>query len=104
LIRHERWPPVTATPVFALAVAMVEPSFGTLLVPFVGAATLVSPRPFAAVPAAIAVPAITGCADEKHRLALLTKAHSLPENRCVPNRRHALSQARLDNGTRFVAG
>jgi hypothetical protein len=83
---------------------MVEPSFGTLLVPFVGAATLLFPRLSAAIQAAIAVPAITRCADEKHCLALLTGAHSLPENCCVPNRRHALPPARLDSGTHFVAG
>jgi hypothetical protein len=104
LIRHARWRRAAAAPVFPLPVAMIEPSFGTLLVPFVGAAALLTACVFAAIGAAIAVPAITGCADEKHRLALLAEAHSLPENCCVPCRRHASSLAGLDNGTRFVAG
>ena len=104
MIRHARWHLPAAPPVFPLAVAMIEPSFGTLLVPFVGALALLTPRLFAAMQAAIAVPAITGCTDEKYRLTPLTEAHSLPENCCVLSRHHALSQAGLDNGTRFVAG
>jgi len=104
LIRHarRRWP--AAVPVFPLAVAMIEPSFGTLLVPSVGAAALFTTRVFAAIQAAITVPAITRGADEKYGLTVLTEAHSLPKNCRALSRRHALPQARLDNGTRFVAG
>ena len=83
---------------------MIEPSFGTLLVPFVGAAALLAACEFAAIQAAIAVPAITRRADEKGPPTLFTEANSLPENCCVLSHRHALSQARLDNGTCFVAG
>jgi UPF0716 family protein affecting phage T7 exclusion len=104
LIRHERWPPVTATPVFALSVAMVEPSFGTSLMPVVGAAALLTPGLVAAVGAAIALAAITGNTNEEHGLALCVETHSLSENYGFLGRRHALSQAGLDNGTCFVAG
>ena len=83
---------------------MIEPSFGTLLVPPVGTAALLTPRLFTATKAAITVSAITRRADEKHRVTLWMAAHSLPQNRCVPTRRHASPQAGLDNGTRFVAG
>jgi len=93
-----------APAVFPLPVAMVEPSFGTLLVPLVGAPALLAPRLLAAIPAAITMPTITGRADEKYCLTLLTEAYSLPENYRILSRRHALSQAGLDNGTTFVAG
>jgi hypothetical protein len=83
---------------------MIEPSFWALLVPQVGLVPLSPTHLFTASRAAIAVSAITRCADEKDRQTLWMTAHSLPQNRRVLNRRHALSQAGLDNGTRFVAG
>ncbi len=95
---------MTATPVFALSVAMVEPPFGTPLMPVVGAAALLTPGLVAAVGAAIALAAITGNTNEEHGLALCAEAHSLPENYGFLGRRHASSQAGLDNGTCFVAG
>jgi hypothetical protein len=104
LIRHACFHWVAATPIFSLAVAMIEPSLWAPLVPSVGTAALLTPGLLAATGAAISMPAITGCANEKHRVTLFTKAYSLPENRCALNRRHASSQAALDNSTRFVAG
>jgi len=104
LIRHARGPLVTAPPVFTLAVAVVQPSLWTPLVPVVGASALLMPGLAAAVGAAIALSAITGNTNEKHGLALCAEAHSLPENYGFLGRRHALSQTGLDNGTCFVAG
>jgi hypothetical protein len=60
--------------------------------------------PVHGIRAAIAVPAIARCADEKDRLTLPPQAHSLPENRRVLSRRPTLSQKGLDNGTGFMAG
>jgi hypothetical protein len=104
LIRHAQGPLVTALTVFALTVAVVEPSLGTLLMTVVGAAALLAAGLVAAVGAAIAVAAITGNTNEEHGLTLCVEAHSLPENYGFLGRRHALSQAGLDNGTCFVAG
>jgi hypothetical protein len=52
---------------------------------------------------AVALPAITVRADKEHRVTFVTEAKSLPEYRFAMNRRHASWQARLDNGSRFVA-
>jgi len=104
LIRHARGPLVTAPPVFALAVAVVEPSLGAPLMTVVGASALLMPGLAAAAVAAIALAAITGNANKKHGLARCAEAHSLPENYGFLGRRHALSQTGLDNGTCFVAG
>jgi len=80
---------------------MVEPSLRTPLVTPVGATALLPPHRLAATGAAIAMPAITRYAEEKHCTA--TTENPLPENCFVWSRRHASSQAGLDNGTRFVA-
>jgi len=95
---------MTAPPVISLAVAVVEPSFWTSLMPVVGATALLAPGLAAAAVAAIALASITGNANEKHGLTLCAEAHSLPENYGFLGRRHALSQTGLDNGTCFVAG
>jgi hypothetical protein len=57
--------------------------------------------------AAVAVSAVAvraDRADEENRVAALTKANSLPQNRFAMNHRHASSQAGLDNGSGLVAG
>jgi hypothetical protein len=41
---------------------------------------------------------------KKHRATLFAHANSLPENRFAVNRRHAPSQAGLDNSSGFVTG
>ena len=87
-----------------LPVTMIELSFRALLVPAVGAPPLFEPSLLAAFGAAIAMPAITVRADEEDRMALSAQTQSLKENRFAVNRRHASSQAGLDNDGYFVAG
>jgi UPF0716 family protein affecting phage T7 exclusion len=83
---------------------MVESPLWTLLVSHVGATALLNPGLVAATAAAIAMSAITRNAYEKYGEALCLEAHSMPENYGFLGRRHALSEAGLDNGTRFVTG
>ena len=104
MIRHARLDLPAPAPVIALAVAMIEPSFGALLVAAVGAPSLADPGMFAAWSAAVALPAIAVRADEEHGVTLAAEANSLPEYRFAMNCRHASSRAGLDNGTGFVAG
>ena len=82
---------------------MIELLFGGLLVASVGAPPLPPPGLLAACLATVAVSAITVGADEENRVAALTKANSLPQNRFAMNHRHASSQAGLDNGSDLVA-
>ena len=89
-----------AAPVRLLAIAMIEPPLSALLVASVGA----PPLPAASLLAAIAMSAVTVRADVENRLAALTKAKPLPQNRFAVNHRHASSQAELDNGSGLVAG
>ena len=83
---------------------MIELPFGALLVASVGAPPLLLAGLLAALVAAVAVSAVTVRADEENRVAALTKANSLPQNRFAMNQRHASSQAGLDNGSGLVAG
>ena len=75
-----------------------------MLVANVGAPSLVEAGTLTAWGAAVALSAIAVHADEEHCVTLATEANSLPEYRFAVNRRHASSQAGLDNGTGFVAG
>ena len=95
---------MTAAAVLPLTVAMIELPFGALLVAAVGAPTLLAAGLLAALVAAVTVAAITMRADEENRMAALTKANPLPQNRFAMNHRHASSQAGLDNGSGLVAG
>jgi len=104
LIRHARLCLPAAAPVIALTVAMIEPSFGTLLVPAVGAPSLVDSGMLTAEGAAIALSTIAVRAHEENCVTLATEANPLPEYRFAMNCRHASSQAGLDNGDGFVAG
>jgi hypothetical protein len=99
LIRHARWPATLA--VLSLAVAMIEPAFGTLLMPAIGAAPLLEPRLMAAIQAAIAVSAIAVLTDQEQYLA--TQAKPLPKHHFAVRRRHRSGRAGLDNGNCFVA-
>src|SRR5438132_1006722 len=72
---------------------MIEPSFGAPLVAPVGGPSLLPAGLFAAWHAAITVSAITVRADEEDRVAPLTKAKLLPQNRFAVSHRHASSQA-----------
>jgi len=93
-----------AAAVFPLAVAMVELPFGALLVSSVGASPLLAAGLLAAFFVAVAMSAIAVRADEENRVAALTMANPLPQNRFTMNHRHASSQAGLDNGNGLVAG
>jgi len=94
----------TAAPVFPLSVTMIELPFGTLLVAAVGAPPLLAAGLLATLVAAVAVSAIAVRADEENRVAALTTANPLSQNRFAMNHRHASSQAELDNGSSLVAG
>jgi len=83
---------------------MIEPPFQAPLVAPVGGLTLPAASLVAALGAAVAVSSVAVCADEENRLAALTKAEPLPQNRFAVNHRHASSQAGLDNGSGLVAG
>ena len=83
---------------------MIEPSFRTLLVPAIGATSLLKSCSLAATDAAIALPAIAMHAEEEDGATVAAEANPLPENHIAVNRRHVCAQAALDNGKRFVAG
>jgi hypothetical protein len=93
LIRHVWLRLTQAAPVRPLAIAMIEPSFGAPLVTPVGGPSLLPAGLFAARHTAVAVSAITVRADEENRVAPLTKAKPLPQNRFAVGHRHASSQA-----------
>jgi hypothetical protein len=92
-----------AASVRLLAIAMIELPFGALLVASVGAPPLPPPGLLATLVAAVTVSAVAVRADEENRVAALTKANSLPQNRFAMSHRHASSQAGLDNGSDLVA-
>ena len=75
-----------------------------ILVAAVGAPSLLPACLLAAVVATVAVSAVAVRADEENRVAALTKASPLSQNRFAMNHRHASSQAGLDNGSGLVAG
>jgi hypothetical protein len=86
-----------------LAVAMIEPPFGTLLVPAVGAASLTEPRLLAAGETAIALPAITGGTQKEQRATVAMQTNPWSQNYFARSR-HAYSQAALDNGYGSMSG
>jgi hypothetical protein len=104
LIRHAWLRLPQAAPVRLLAIAMIEPSFGTPLVAPVGGSPLLAAGLFAALGTAVSMAAVTVRADEENRLAALPEAKPLPQNRFAVSFRHASSQAGLDNGSGLVAG
>ena len=104
MIRHDRMDLPAAAPVIALAIAVIEPSFGALLVAAVGAPSLAEAGMFTARGAAVALSAIAVRTNIEHRATGGTEANSLPEYRFAMNGRHASSQAGLDNDPGFVAG
>ena len=86
-----------ALAIMLLAIPVVEPAFGTLLIAAVGRPVLPAPGFAAARKAAIALSAVTMCANPEHRLASLAAANALPENHFSMNR-HPPPQADFDNG------
>ena len=81
---------------------MVEPPFRALLVTTVGATTLAKPCVPATGETAIALAAITTGTQEKQGAAFAVPTN--PRSEAVVRRRHAHSQAALDNGSSSVAG
>lgn len=94
LIRH-----APTVPILSLAVAMVQPSFRTPLVPAVCPASLLQPGLSAASGVAIALSAIAVLADPEHLVAFAALANPLPENHFAMSR-HRCTPAGLDNGNR----
>ena len=101
LIRHAR--PTAPFAVGALPVPMIEPAFGTTLVPAVGGTALLAPGFGAASRTAIALPSIAVRTNPEHRLAPLAAANALPENHFSMNR-HPPTQADFDNGNGSCQG
>ena len=100
MIRHASLDPAAAIP--SLAIAMVEPPFGALLVTAVGAASLAEPRVPLTGEATVALAAITSGAQKEFAAAFAVPAN--PSSEAIVGRRHAQWQAALDNGSSFVAG
>ena len=99
MIRHASLNPA-AIP--SLAIAMIEPSFGALLVPAVGTASLVEPRRTPTGETTVALTAITAAAQKELGAAFAVPANA--SSQAIVRRRHAHWQAALDNGSSFVAG
>jgi hypothetical protein len=87
----------------ALPVSVIEPAFGTPLVPAVGRTALLATCFPAAGGAAVALAAITMRTDKEHRLASLAAANSLPEN-YFSLRLHPPMQADFDKGNASCHG
>jgi len=82
---------------------MIQPPFRALLVPAIGAAPLTEPGLIAAGQAAVALSAIAVGTEEENGAACTAQANPMPQN-YFARRRHARSQAGLDNGNGSVAG
>ena len=100
MIRHVGFELPAAIP--PLAIAMVEPPFGALLVTTVGATSLAEPCVPATGETTIALAAITAPTQEEQGAALAVPAN--PRSEAIVRRRHAHLQAALDKGSSIVAG
>ena|ERR1051325_5341762 len=100
MIRHASLEPAPA--ILPLLIAMVEPSFGTLLVTTIGVAALAEPYLPPAAEATVTLAPITTDAQKEFGAAFAVAANPSPE--AFVRRRHAPWQAALDNGSSFVAG
>jgi len=98
------WSRVQRAGTLRLRSRLIELPFGALLVGGCWRDPLLAAGLLAALVAAVAVSAIAVRADEENRMAALTQANPLSQNRFAMNHRHASSQAGLDNGTGLVAG
>ena len=103
LIRHARLGLPAAATVIALTIAMIEPSFGALLVAAVGAPPLVEAGLLTALGVAVALSAIAVRTDPKRRLASLAATNSRPEHHFSMNR-HTSTPADFDNGNGSCQG
>lgn len=93
---------VLALPILTLPVAMVEPSFGALLMSAIGTAPLIKSGLLATGLAAIALTTVTVRTQKEYGAAIFAQANSQPKHYFAVNR-HAPLQAALDNGDHFVA-
>ena len=91
-----------AGPVFPLAVAVIEPAFGTLLMTTIGVAPLIQAGLVPAMQTAIAMPTVAMRAEEECRPTFTAQTHPQPQNHFAMHR-HPPSPAGLDNGNGFVA-
>jgi hypothetical protein len=85
--------------VSALAVAMIEFSFGASLVSLIGAAALSAPGFNAAGIAAVALPAVVVPAYPEHRVAADNRKNTLTKDH-LAMKIHVRPETRLDNGDR----
>ena len=85
--------------VFALPVAMIEPTFGASLVAAVGTASLPAPSFQAARVAAVTLSAVAVPADPEHCLASNGRTNPLPKHHLAMTI-HVRPKAGLDNGDR----
>jgi hypothetical protein len=102
MIRHASLDLTAAIP--PLAIAVIEPAFGALLMTAVGATSLAEPCVLATAETAIALAAITTGTQEEQGAAFTVPANPSPEAIVIVRRRHAHLQAALDNSSPFVAG
>ena len=86
----------TAT-VFPLAIAMMVPSCGAVLVPTVGAASLFPTSLLPTHRAAVVVAPVTVATDPENAATAAGTTNSLTENNFGSDR-HSRAKARLDNG------
>ncbi|SPF52205.1 exported hypothetical protein [Candidatus Sulfopaludibacter sp. SbA4] len=93
---------LAAAAIGALAVALIQPGYDTLLVAAIGVAALLQPGLAATHRTAVALAAITMPANAEWSVASAVAADPLVENQLV--RCHVRPQAGLDNGCRIVAG
>ena len=100
MIRHAGLALTAAIP--PLAIAMVEPPFGALLVTAVGAPSLAQPHMPLTSETTVALAAITPGAQKEFGAAFTVPAN--PSSEAIVRRRHAHWQAALDNSSSFVAG
>jgi hypothetical protein len=91
-----------AAAIGALAVALIQPGFDTLLVAAIGTAALLESGLAATPGAAVALAAITMPANAEPGVASAVAADPLGENQLVSG--HVRPQAGLDNGCRIMAG
>jgi hypothetical protein len=85
MIRHASFN--LAAPIPPLTIAMIEPSFGALLVTAIGAASLTHPRMLSANGATVALAAITVGAQKELGTALAVSTN--PPLEAIFRRRHA---------------
>lgn len=89
-------------PIPLLAVAVVEPAFGALLMTAVGSTSLALTHMSLTGQTTVPLAAITAGAQKKFGAALAVPAN--PSSEDIVRSRHAPWQAALDNGSSFVTG